>query len=58
MTVLWEFHQDNYVWLEWLENGATKLKRFTLEAYETFMNGVTLNAVVEDKEVEDLDFLN
>ena len=37
MTILWEFHHNGYVWLEWIENGVKKMKKFSLEAFDKFM---------------------
>lgn len=37
MTVIWEFRQEKYIWLEWMSNGVTKIRKFTYEAYAKFM---------------------
>ena len=58
MTVLWKFEQERYVWLEWIKDGITKIRKFTYEQYEEFM-GNNINEVAEEaKEDEELDFLN
>jgi hypothetical protein len=62
MQVVWEFHHNNHVWLEWIENGKTRLKRFTEEAFKLFMS---INKVDVKQEVstvndveDDMEFLN
>jgi hypothetical protein len=54
MHIIWEFHHNHFVWLEWRESGQTKttMKRFTEEAFEAFIR--TNTPVIDD----DLDFLN
>lgn len=50
MKILWEFHTSNgYVWLEWITNGITKMKRFTEQGFKEFM---------AQQEDDELDFLN
>lgn len=38
MTIIWEFRQEKYIWLEWLEGATTRIRKFTYEAYEKFMS--------------------
>lgn len=37
MKIIWEFHHNGYVWLEWIDNGITSMKRFSVEAFDKFM---------------------
>ena len=56
MTIVWHFHHNDSIWLEWIDKGKTTLNKFTEEEYTAFMSinkkDITL---VED---QDLDFLN
>lgn len=63
MTVLWEFHHNSYVWLEWIAEGSkrTVLKKFSIEAFEAFMSvNQKVRQVVKPTKIEEdeLDFLN
>jgi len=38
MQILWKFHYNHHVWLEWIQDGKMRMKRFTEEAFEAFMS--------------------
>ena len=48
MTILWEYHFNGHVWLEWVVDGKTKMKKFSDDAFNKFMS----------EQDELLDFLN